>query len=274
MEHDKSLPPFFSVPVPPEREAKPRKVGLTMMMDWGWGHQRMADHLDLVAPYVDLAKIVVGTARLYSRTALVDKLALYARHDIAPFLGGQFTEYVYATQGAQAIKPFFKEAKDLGFHAIEISDNCVPLSDRERRQLIELGIESGLEVHGEVGSKVMHQTADDLIAQAAVCFDAGCEVVLVEGAELVGPDGAPIPELIDTLRNELDLEKVLFELTGPWIKGTALCDVFQLKKLLVEEFGPCINLANVMPDDVLETEALRVGLSVVGPDLSGYEAVA
>lgn len=274
MEQKNELPPFLSVPLPSEREVKPRKTGLTMMMDWGWGHQRMADHLDLVAPYVDLVKIVVGTARLYSRPYLVEKLALYSHHKVAPFLGGQFTEYVYATQGMQAIKPFFQEAKELGFEAIEISDNCVPLSDEERRRLIMLGIECGLEVHGEVGSKVVHQTAEDLIAQAAVCFDAGCEVVLVEGAELVDADGAPIKELIDTLRGELDLAKVFFELTGPWIKGTALCDVYLLKKLLIELFGPSINLANVMPDDVLETEALRVGLSVVGPDLSEREAAS
>ena len=40
-----------------------------------------------------------------------------------------------------------------------------------------------------------------------------------------------------------------------------------MKKFLVREFGPDINLANVMPSDIMETEALRVGLGVVGPDL-------
>ena len=38
-----------------------------------------------------------------------------------------------------------------------------------------------------------------------------------------------------------------------------------MKKLLVSEFGPDVNIANVMPDDIIETEALRVGLGVVGP---------
>jgi hypothetical protein len=36
------------------------------------------------------------------------------------------------------------------------------------------------------------------------------------------------------------------------------------KKFLVSEFGPDVNLANVLPQD-METEALRVGLGVVGP---------
>ncbi|MGD9867511.1 MAG: phosphosulfolactate synthase [Hyphomicrobiales bacterium] len=259
--------PFGFVPLPPQRTVKPRKSGLTMMMDWGVGTQRMSDHLDLVGPYVDLVKIVVGTARLYSKPYLLKKLDLYRQHDIAPFIGGQFTEFVYATQGVGMVGQLFKEARQLGFEAIEISDNCVPLSDKERDRLIRMAVDSGLEVHGEVGSKVKHQTADDLIAQAEVCFKAGCHVVLVEGAELVTPEGEPIKSVITALRNGLDLERVLFELTGPWIKGNALCDVYQLKKLLITEFGPDINLANVMPDDVLETEALRVGLSVVGPEL-------
>ena len=38
-----------------------------------------------------------------------------------------------------------------------------------------------------------------------------------------------------------------------------------MKKLLVSELGPDVNIANVMPQDILETEALRVGLGVVGP---------
>ncbi len=258
--------PFGSVPLPAARQGKPRTTGLTMMMDWGLGKNRVADHLDLVAPYVDLAKIAVGTARLYPRPYIVDKLALYKRYNVVPFLGGQFSEYVYATQGLKAMPGFFAEARELGFEAIEISDNCVPLSDDRRRELIRLAMDNGLEVHGEVGSKVISQSADDLIRQAEVCLDAGCDVVLVEGAELVTADGIPIESMISSLRSGLDLEKVLFELTGPWIKGNALCDIYQLKKFLIGEFGTNINLANVMPDDVLETEALRVGLSVVGPE--------
>jgi phosphosulfolactate synthase len=41
-----------------------------------------------------------------------------------------------------------------------------------------------------------------------------------------------------------------------------------MKKFLVVEFGPGVNLANVQPQDILETEALRVGLGVVGPKLA------
>ena len=67
------------------------------------------------------------------------------------------------------------------------------------------------------------------------------------------------------LRDGIDTSRVIFELIGPWIPGTHHCDVYDLKKFLITEFGPDVNLANVMPEHVWETEALRVGLSVTGP---------
>ncbi len=267
MDRKVTATPFGMVPLPAERESKPRRRGLTMMMDWGLPYARVEDHLELLAPYVDLVKLVAGTARLYPEAYLVRKLDLYKRHEVAPFLGGQFSEYVLATQGEQAMAPFFDEARRLGFAALEISDNCVPLEDEQRARLIETAIDCGLEVHGEVGSKVESQSAAELIRQAKVCFEAGCEIVLVEAAELVS-GGKPNQALLDRLRNELDLSKVLFELSGPWIEGVTLSGTYELKKLLITEFGTQVNLANVMPDDVMETEALRCGLSVLGPEVA------
>ncbi|MEK9752081.1 MAG: phosphosulfolactate synthase [Rhodospirillaceae bacterium] len=263
--------PFAMVPLPAARSKKPRKRGMTMMMDWGLAYRRAEDYMEVLAPYVDLVKFVVGTSRLYPEDYLRRKLDLYKQNDVMPFLGGQFAEYVYATQGWDGMKPFFAEAKRLGFDALEISDNCVPLNDQERARMIGMAIDSDLEVHGEVGSKVEMQSADELIQQARVCFAAGADIVLVEGAELVA-NGKPNVDMLRKLRAELDLEKTLFELTGPWIKGETQSTVHQLKRFLLEEFGPDINLANVMPDDVLETEALRVGLSVTGPATHSHAA--
>ena len=257
--------PFAMVPLPADRSTeKPRQKGLTMMMDWGLPLNAQRDWLDLVAPYVDLAKFVVGTARLYEEDYLLEKIALYKSHNVHPFIGGQFLEYVYATQGLQGARPYFLEAKRLGFDAIEVSDNCLPLDKTARQTLIRMAVDCGLEVHGEVGSKSDDTSADTLIAQANECFEAGADVVLVEGAELL-TDGEPNRSLIAALRDCLDVTKVIFELVGPWIPDTQLCDVYQLKKFYIDEFGPDVNIANVMPDQVWETEALRAGLSVVGP---------
>lgn len=256
--------PFSMIPLPQARSRKPRKTGLTMMMDWGLPLHQASDYMGLLAPYVDLVKIVVGTARLYPEDYLIKKLTMYSDAGVMTFLGGQFSEYVYATQGWDAMPGFFAEAKRLGFDALEVSDNCIPLNDQERTKMIRLAIGEGLEVHGEVGSKVVNQSPEDLIAQTKVCFDAGCHIVLVEGAELV--TGGKVNEsMMAALKSGLDLERTLLELTGPWIKDVTPNDVFELKKFLVHEFGPDVNLANVMPADVLETEAFRCGLSVEGP---------
>jgi phosphosulfolactate synthase (CoM biosynthesis protein A) len=61
------------------------------------------------------------------------------------------------------------------------------------------------------------------------------------------------------------MARVMIELPGPWITGVTLAQVYDMRKLLIKAFGPDVNIANVKPDDVFDTEALRVGLGVVGP---------
>jgi phosphosulfolactate synthase len=235
-----------------------------MMADFGLPYRYAEDVIEMAAPYIDLAKIAVGTSRLYDLRYLRRKLGLYKVNAIRPFVGGQFQEYVFATYGAKALPGFLAEAKRVGFDVVEISDNCVPLSDRQRRDQIRLAVGCGLAVFGEVGSKDMKNDAGLLVRQAEVCFAAGAELVLVEAAELV-EDGRPKKKLVAGIRRALDMSRVLIELPGPWISGVTLSAVEDMKKWLVAEFGPDVNLANVMPQDILETEALRVGLGVVGP---------
>jgi phosphosulfolactate synthase len=256
---------FRMVPLPKGRStAKPRNKGLTMMMDWGLPIESQAALLGLVAPHVDLAKIVVGTARLYEESYLRRKLAIYREHDIVPFIGGQFLEYVIRTQGVSGVQAFLEEARRLGFGAIEVSDNVVSFSTKDRKHIIRTALSCELEVHAEVGSKNETSTAEALVAQAKSDFDAGAKVVLVEGAELLR-DGKADEQLVDGLQRGLDLDRVIFELSGPWIPGTFNTDVYALKVFLVKTFGPDVNLANILPDAVWETEALRMGLSAPGP---------
>ena len=257
--------PFAFVELPKERSVKkPRRTGLTMMADFGLPQGQVADVLSLAGDYIDLGKIAVGTSRLYDLAYLKRKLALYRKHRVRPFIGGQFMEYVYATYGDAMLPRYLKEAKRVGFDVIEISDNCVPLTQRERMAQIRLARDHGLAVFGEVGSKDMKNDATKLVGQAEDCFKAGAELVLVEAAELI-ENGKPKMKLINGIRRSLDMEKVLIELPGPWITGVTLSAVEDMKKFLVSEFGPDVNIANVLPQDVLETEALRVGLGVVGP---------
>ena len=256
--------PFDFIELPPVRSTtKPRASGLTMMIDWGLGLRRLEDTLEMSGDFVDLGKIAVGTPRLYHEDLLRRKFALYESHAIRPFLGGMFIEHYLEASGMDAMERFYHEASRVGFKVIEVSDNLRPFTSNERRHLIRLAIDCGLIVFGEVGTKWDETDADTLIANAEECFDAGAELVLIEGAELVDGSGRAKHDMLAAFKRHLDLERVLFELPGPWISGCTSCSIHDLKKLLIKEFGANVNIANVMPDDVMETEVLRAGLSVV-----------
>jgi phosphosulfolactate synthase len=252
------------VPLPGARSSKPRRSGLTMIVDQGLPLGSQADLLELAGDYADLAKIKTGSARVYPEKALISKLARYRRHQVQPFLGGQFHEYVFATQGARALPRFYDEAKRLGFAAIEISDNVVPLTPKERRAQIRAAKAAGLVVYGEVGSKETLSNPRLLVSQAEDCFAAGAALVLVEAAELVRK-GKPNRRTLDLLFKNLDLKRVMIELPGPWIPEVRKCDVEALKKFLIEALGPDVNLANVAPEDLIDLETTRAGLGVAGP---------
>lgn len=258
-------PPFHFVPLPPARSTrKPRANGRTMIVDDGIPLAYARDLVALGGAYIDLAKIKTGTARLYPRAQLVAKLRLYKRNRIQPFLGGQFHEYVFATQGEKALPKYYAESLALGFEAIEISDNTVPLTDAQRRRQIRSAVSAGLVVYGEVGSKETLSNPALLIGQAEACFEAGAALVLVEAAELVR-NGKLVQKTIRLLTQSLDMSRVMIELPGPWIPEVRSCDVEDMKKALVQELGPEVNLANVAPASIIDTEATRTGLGTAGP---------
>jgi phosphosulfolactate synthase len=258
-------PPFGFVPIEPRRSlSKPRTTGLTMVVDDGLPLPYMRGILELAAPYIDLMKIKTGTARLYPRDKLVEKLALYEGFGIQPFLGGQFHEYVFATMGDAALPKFYAESRALGFRTIEISDNTVPLNDTQRREQIKAAIASGLDVFGEVGSKETLSNPGLLIEQADICLEAGAKLVLVEAAELV-EHGRVRKDSLEVIKRGIPADKVMIELPGAWISGVRSCDIEEMKKILFAEFGPDVNLANVAVTTIYDTEAQRVGLGTGGP---------
>ena len=189
---------------------------------------------------------------------------MYQAAQIKPFLGGQFHEYVFATLGEAALPKFYDEARSLGFRTIEISDNTVPLTPQQRRSQIMGAVKAGLEVFGEVGSKETASNPALLVEQAEVCLEAGATLVLVEAAELVD-NGVPRKEALEVLKRGLPMEKIMIELPGPWISGVRSCDIEELKKMVLKEFGPDVNLANIDVRTLFDTEALRVGLGTAGP---------
>ena len=119
--------PFGFVPIADGRSTtKPRQRGLTMMIDQGLGVAATRDLVETAGAHIDLAKIKTGTARLYNETQLVEKLAVYTKADIRPFIGGQFHEYVFATLGENHLPQLFVEATRLGFACAPATPSATP----------------------------------------------------------------------------------------------------------------------------------------------------
>lgn len=70
---------------------------------------------------------------------------------------------------------------------------------------------------------------------------------------------------VDLLARSLDMSRVMIELPGPWISDVRSCDIEDMKKSLIRAFGPDVNLANVSPASIIDTEATRTGLGTAGP---------
>lgn len=255
---------FPEIPLDPRRSLeKPRTSGLTMVTDYQMSIDGLAGLLSVAGNYIDIFKVATGTARLFPRAHLVEKLSLSRRHQVRPFLGGQMQEYVLHTMGVEALPEHFQEARAVGFDMIEISDNVVELGDGVRDRMIRMVQDAGLAPVGEVGDKRDSSNHAELVQQVKDVLASGAELAMIEGQELM-PGGTPNQDLIMMLKDNVDVRKCMFELSTPRV-GSTTVQIYAGKKFLVKTFGPDVNLGNVTTDVVIETETTRLGLGSAGP---------
>jgi phosphosulfolactate synthase (CoM biosynthesis protein A) len=100
--------------------------------------------LSVAGNYIDIFKVAIGTARLFPKELLVEKLPLLRGHQVRPFLSGQMQEYMLHTRCIAALPAHFEEARAVGFDMIEISDNIVELGDGVRDRMIRMAQDAGL----------------------------------------------------------------------------------------------------------------------------------
>ena len=242
-----------------DRPGKPRDEGLTMVVDWGLGLNAQEDLLATTASYFDFAKVAVGVSRLLSNDLLTAKLKRYQAHEIEPFPGGQYLEYaeVYGKSDL-----YFPAAVQAGYRWVEVSDNLASVSLEWKVRMIRKAVEAfGLSVMGEVGQKEGLQATVRMVDDALACLDAGSRVILLEAAELVSEDADTAKE-VEEVVEAAGLERVMFELPGPWIAGVNPHDVHRMRRELIDRYGFQVNLGNVAPDDLMTLEAYRRGLGV------------
>lgn len=251
----------FAAVAPAPRPGKPRHSGLTATIDWGLPPSSQHDLLAFAGEHIDLAKIAVGISGLIPEWALRAKIDSYLAHGVEPFPGGQFLELALHLGRTEA---YFEECRRIGYRWIEVSDNIRRLSDAERSELIgRAHRDHGLQVLGEIGSKLAASDAATLVRDAEIALAAGARKIVVEAAEFAGPEGIAEP-LLTALLDAIDRELFIFELPGRWIAGFQAHEAHTTAVRLIERLGPAVNLANVAAEDVVMVETQRTGLGVTG----------
>src|SRR5881296_409538 len=135
-----------------EREAKPRKRGLTEIRGPYYsivGRRYLADLFETMGAYVDSLKFAGGSFTLMPEKAVREIIGLCHKHDVLVSTGG-FIERVLV-QGGDAVRRYVAECKKLGFDIIEISAGFVSIPTDDWLRLIELVRKSGLKAKPEVG---------------------------------------------------------------------------------------------------------------------------
>jgi phosphosulfolactate synthase len=235
----------------PPRSVKPRSAGLTHVLDRGLSVAAVDGLIEVAGPFVDIVKLGWGTALVTDNLAA--KLERYRAHDIPVVLGGTLTEVALHAGRIDGLVAWLRE---LGLERIEISDGTMALPREDKLGLITRLAGEGFTVFSEVGSK----DAEEIMApyrwveQIEGELEAGAWKVILEAREtgtagIYRPDGEIRMGLIDEIVHAIDIDRVLFEAPRK-----------DQQVWFLRTFGREVNLGNIVPDDVLSLETLRLGL--------------
>jgi phosphosulfolactate synthase len=237
----------------PERAAKPRTAGLTMVIDGGVPAGLFADQIALGAEYIDYVKFGWGTSLVTN--CLREKIAVLDRHGIGFYFGGTLFEK-FVLQGQ--FEDFRRLCDDYDCQHVEVSNGTIDMSNAEKAGYIRK-LAGDFAVVSEVGFKDSArselQPPSEWIAAITEDLDAGASLVTLEAREsgssgICTPDGELKRDLIeDVLSVGIPVEKLLIE-----APNTAL------QAHLITRIGPNVNLGNVPASGVIGLETLRLGL--------------
>src|SRR5206468_5163078 len=122
-----------------EREAKPRKRGLTEIRGpyySAYGRRHLEDLFETMGAYVDSLKFAGGSFTLMPEHAVRDIIELCHKYDVLVSTGG-FIEHVLV-QGDDAVRQYVVECKKLGFDKIEISAGLLSITTDDWLRRIRL----------------------------------------------------------------------------------------------------------------------------------------
>ncbi len=240
----------FNLSQIPERVAKPRKNGLTMVMDKGLSLEETKNLISAAQPYIDIIKLGFGTA--FVTPNLREKINLYQSADIPVYFGGTlFEAFLIRNQ----FNDYIQLCKDFDIHYMEVSDGSITIPHTEKCGYIEKLTKYGI-VLSEVGSKDAAHIIPPYkwIQQMTAELEAGSTYVIAEARE-AGNVG--IYRGTGEVREGL-VQEILTQIPGEKILWEAPQKAQQL--YFLELVGCNANLGNIAPIEVIPLEAMRIGL--------------
>lgn len=234
----------------PPRSAKPRDLGLTMVMDKGLSLRQAEDLVEASGHLTDLVKLGFGTS--YATPRLKEKIAVYRAADIKVYLGGTLFE-AFIARGR--FEDYRRLIGRFGLDAAEVSDGSIDLEHDEKLKYINT-LAQDITVLSEVGSKetgILISPAKWVRMMNAE-LAAGSWKVIAEAREsgtvgIYRPSGHAHTTLVNRIMAKVPGKDIIWE-----------APIKSQQTWFIKQVGANVNLGNVAPDEVIALEALRLGL--------------
>jgi phosphosulfolactate synthase len=234
----------------PRRTTKPRKIGLTQVLDKGLSIGEVEGMLEVGSSYIDLVKFGWATSVVVENFEA--KLETFRRHGIAVCCGGSLFELAVHRKKLNEYIAFLQSHD---FKHVEVSDGTILIPLAEKLRYIER-LAKRFIVFSEVGRKdrthvvAPKRWVDQIKSEIA----AGSWKVIVEGREsgtvgIYHSSGEIKAGLIDEIQMQVDPDRIIFEAPRK-----------PQQVWFIKHFGPNVNMGNVPPEDVISLETIRQGL--------------
>lgn len=255
-----------------ERAAKPRRKGITMVIDIGYNNAMVESVLQMYGHLIDIVKLT--ELHLTSPVDVIRrKIDLYRAHGVGVQPGGIVIELARLQKNATHVA---ERLRELGFDHLEVSSSSTTQREAEEEQAFVRSVRAqGFTVIGEVGKKFATgdktRKSDTELDEAETTkefnalLDAGAAKVYWEGhvlRRIVGDSAADIlarwprgtQQVID-IAQRIGPEKIIFEVSSmiPYVQRRA--QQFWLTRM----FGPEVNIGNVRLEEVQFVEHVRLG---------------
>ncbi|MBD1392867.1 phosphosulfolactate synthase [Mucilaginibacter glaciei] len=234
----------------PDRTAKPRNSGLTMVMDKGLSLRQAEDFIEMGEGYTDVIKL--GWATSYVSPNLDAKLKLYKDAGLPVYFGGTLFE-------AMIVRGQFDDYCRLldkyQMEYAEVSDGSIDLEHDEKCEYIRK-LSKQITVISEVGSKDVQKIFAPYkwINLMRAELEAGSWKVIAEAREsgnvgIYRDSGEVRQGLVDEILTQIPEEKII------WEAPQKAQQVWFIKLI-----GANVSLGNIAPVDIIPLETLRLGI--------------